>query len=218
MHIQIPFLLALLANVAPSDANLFARGSDSLRRVHAHAAKRSASFARDLRTTFGTIFVEQNSDTTKLGSARVYCVSSPSNNGTSLTNGTSLPFPSSSATFAPTPSATGPQSNGTSPRPTNSASSASPSGTSVPSSPWKVVQSFVSSIPILLPQMSLPLSIDIARKLVLHWMGFLYRRRPHKRTSHLRRPGHCSTSPISKPPSYSTFHPRPRSCPRYANL
>ncbi|KAK7694183.1 hypothetical protein QCA50_001363 [Cerrena zonata] len=141
MLIQIPFVLALLSNVAPSDANLFARGSDSLRRVHHHAAKRSASFARDLRTTFGSIFVEQNSDTNKLGSARVYCVSSPSNNGTSLTNGTS-PIPSSPATFAPTPSATGSQSNGTSARPTSSASGASPSGTSIPSSPWKVVQSF----------------------------------------------------------------------------
>ena len=143
MHIQIPFLVLLLAVVAPTDANLFARGSDSLRRVHHHAAKRSANFARDLRTTFGSIFVEQN----QIGSARVYCVSSPSNNETSLTNGNGNgTSPSSStATFAPTPSATGSQSNGTSSaRPSAPSSGAPSSSTSTASSPWKVVQSFVS--------------------------------------------------------------------------
>ncbi|CAL1696723.1 unnamed protein product [Somion occarium] len=132
MHFHVPFLLALLINVAPSDANLLARSTETVLRAHKHAVKRSAGLARDLRLAFNGILVEQN----KLGSSRVYCVSSPSDNGSTLTNGTS-PNPSSPATFAPNPTSTG--SKGSS---SSTTSGAAPTGSSSASSPWKLSQNF----------------------------------------------------------------------------
>lgn len=136
MHFHVPFLLALLINVAPSDANLLARSTETVLRAHKHAVKRSAGLARDLRLAFNGILVEQN----KLGSSRVYCVSSPSDNGSTLTNGTS-PNPSSPATFAPNPTSTG--SKGSS---SSTTSGAAPTGSSSASSPWKLSQNFVSVV------------------------------------------------------------------------
>ena len=138
MYVHVPLVLFLLATVAPADANLLARGSDSLARAatraHRHVSKRGASLARDIRLSVRGILANDAQQPATVGSARVYCVSQPSpgvlpNNGT----GTSPAGPSGTAT-SPT---------GTSPSPSASASSSS--------SPWKLLQTYVGTLSLRFP-------------------------------------------------------------------
>lgn len=155
MKLNLSLLLFLAYTTVPSDASIFARGSDSVVRtvghLHRRAAKHSAGLARDLRLTFGSVMVKQQ----PVGTSKVYCVSSSSlGNGTSLTgpgspNTTSpaVPPPSSSQSTNSTSSSRPSSSIGAttrgSPTPSPSASPSPPGNSSPPpSSPWKLAQSY----------------------------------------------------------------------------
>ena len=77
---HLPVLAFVLATAVPSEANLFARGTQSLartaNRLHHRAAKRSAGLAKDLRRAFSGMYAQELAATTG-SSQRVYCV----NNG-----------------------------------------------------------------------------------------------------------------------------------------
>ena len=145
-------LLALcLFNAVPSDANLFARSTESLARTanrwHHRAAKRSAGLAKDLRRAFSGMYYQQELASTG-GSQRVYCVnnasgltpasnsSGSSGSGSSSANGTS----SNSSAGSTASGSAHASSSGTAKA---SSTASSPSSTSSPSSKWKLVQSYV---------------------------------------------------------------------------
>ncbi|KAI0344060.1 hypothetical protein BDW22DRAFT_1355344 [Trametopsis cervina] len=143
MHLHLPLVLALLAAVPPSDANLFARGSESFVKIatkaHRHAAKRSAGLARDLRLSFRGLLAEQSPGAQAVANSRVYCVNSPglasNNTSPAFGNGTS-------------PAISGPgTSTGAKGSATASHSPATPTGnsSSAASSPWKLKQAYQGS-------------------------------------------------------------------------
>ncbi|KAI0358949.1 hypothetical protein OH77DRAFT_1587250 [Trametes cingulata] len=149
LNLHIPILVFLLANTAPSDANLLARSSESLiraaNRVHRRAAKRSAGLAKDLRRAFSGMLFEQ--ELAASNPQRVYCVSGTSltnSNGTSGdgSNGTSVSSVSSSPSGSASASSSGTakhSSTASSPAPSGSSGS---SGSSTPASPWKLFKSY----------------------------------------------------------------------------
>lgn len=146
MYFNIPLILFLLAHVAQSDANLLARSSDSIvraaSRAHRHAVKRSAGLARDLRLSFRGILAADTQQPAAIGNSRVYCVNSPApgltaGNGTNVSNGNGT----SSISFGPVPTSKG--------SPTGSKTSSQPGSTPTTapsaSSPWSMIQSYVSA-------------------------------------------------------------------------
>jgi len=130
MYLHLPLVLYLLANALPSDANIFARGSDNILRginaAHGHAVKRSSGLAKDLRRAFSGVLVAEADS----GSQHVYCVS-----GTSLTGGGSGTSSGGGGSGAGSGSASAKASG------TATASASSPSGT-VASSPWQLKQAY----------------------------------------------------------------------------
>ncbi|KAI0762075.1 concanavalin A-like lectin/glucanase domain-containing protein [Irpex lacteus] len=130
MYLHLPLLLFLLASVSPSDANIFARGTESFTRIaakaHRHAAHRSAGLARDLRLSFRGLLAEQPQGAQTVANSRVYCVNAP---GLSANNNTS-PVISNGTTIVSGPS------------PTSSGGKASATASPAPSSPWKLKQSY----------------------------------------------------------------------------
>ncbi|KAH9891115.1 concanavalin A-like lectin/glucanase domain-containing protein [Cubamyces lactineus] len=168
MRLHVPLLLYLLASAAPGDAALFSRGSDSLtraaRHVRRHVIKRSTGLLDDIRLAYAGIRLQQEQHVL-YQQDKMYCVNNAGKglagiaaNGTSASNATSSGASGfSSSSFAPTlsPSAasTDPPistiQSSTTASPTSPASAApsasssgSSSGGSVPSSPWKVAQSY----------------------------------------------------------------------------
>ena len=155
--LHLPLLLFLLANAAPSDANLFARGTQSLsraaNRLHHRAAKRSAGLAKDLRRAFSGMYAQELAATTG-GSQRVYCVnnanapsfsgsgnSSSSSGSSGSSNGTS----SSSVQSSASASSSVRGSSGTSTKHSSSTTASNPSSTSSATSPWKLTMTYVCS-------------------------------------------------------------------------
>ncbi|OSD05800.1 glycoside hydrolase family 16 protein [Trametes coccinea BRFM310] len=149
LNLSLPILFFLLANTAPSDANLFARGTESLAKVHRRAAKRSAGLAKDLRRAFNGMLFQQQLDFSS--PQKAYCVPSEglkSSNGSSGSgsNGTSSSSvdssPSNSASASPSGSAKqSPTASGSSSASSPSSTSSHSSGSSS-SSPWKLFQSY----------------------------------------------------------------------------
>ncbi|TBU46576.1 concanavalin A-like lectin/glucanase domain-containing protein [Dichomitus squalens] len=141
MRPHLPLLAFLLVNAVPSDANLFARGTESLartaNRLHHRAAKRSAGLAKDLRRAFSGMYYQQELASTD-SSQRVYCVNNasgptPSGSGSSNANGTSSSARSSASSSAHASSSGTAKASSTAP---------SPSSTSSAPSKWKLVQSY----------------------------------------------------------------------------
>ncbi|KAL6300291.1 concanavalin A-like lectin/glucanase domain-containing protein [Sparassis latifolia] len=127
MYLKFPLMLFLLLQAAPSDANLFSRGSETIVRsvnhVHRHALRRSAGLAKDIRRALSGILVEQQP------------VSSSSYCGLGL--GLSNNSIGSDSGYAPAASAK--------PSATSTGSAASPSGSAAASSPWKLTQNYQGS-------------------------------------------------------------------------
>ncbi len=98
MYIHVPLLLFLLSNVAPSDAALFSRDSESslsraARHVRRHVIKRSTGLLDDLRLAYTGIRLQQQQAPQQqqvlFQSSKLYCVNNGNtglgiaNNGTS---------------------------------------------------------------------------------------------------------------------------------------
>ncbi|KAH9947964.1 concanavalin A-like lectin/glucanase domain-containing protein [Amylocystis lapponica] len=117
MYLSIPLLLFLLANVAPADAHLLSRGSESIVRVASQvrhrAVKRTVGLLKDIRLAYTGLVLQQQQ-----GGNGQYCL--PLN--TSLTGGNS--------------------SSSSSPSGSSSASTPIATGGTVASSPWKLAQSY----------------------------------------------------------------------------
>ena len=147
LNVHLPILVFLLVNTVPSDANLLARGSDSLmkaaNRVDRRAAKRSAGLAKDLRRAFNGMLFQQQLDTSN--PQQVYCVSggglkSSSGSSDAGSNGTSGSSPASSASGSASAGSSGTAKHSS----TASGSASSPSSTgSASSSRWKLFKSYV---------------------------------------------------------------------------
>jgi hypothetical protein len=148
MRVHLPLAVAGVA-LAASDAvaadSLLSRTSGSLSRAHHAAIRRSAGLARDLRTAFRGLLVEQHSaQVDVVSSNHVYCVSSPRSTspapGGGLTgaNGTVLP---SGTGQVPTAKAT------TTKKGSPTATSAGAGATATSQSQWKVFQQYVSRRP-----------------------------------------------------------------------
>ncbi|PIL30890.1 hypothetical protein GSI_07059 [Ganoderma sinense ZZ0214-1] len=142
---HLPVLAFVLATAVPSDANLFARGTQSLartaNRLHHRAAKRSAGLARDLRRAFSGMYYQQELAETG-GSQRVYCVNNANappaaSNGTGSSGSQSSPSGSNGTAASTSARAS---SSGTAKHASSTA--ASPSSTSPASSPWKLAKSY----------------------------------------------------------------------------
>ncbi|OSD05773.1 glycoside hydrolase family 16 protein [Trametes coccinea BRFM310] len=167
MYLHVPLLLFLLANVAPSDAALFSRGSDRLstaaRHVHRHVIKRSTGLLDDIRLAYAGIRLQQKPQVA-LQQTKLYCTNNAgkglagiASGGTSASNATSADDPGSSSSPSPTAPATSPASvtmsptAGSSTSPASSAAAPSATGatsnssSSSSSSPWKVAQSYQGS-------------------------------------------------------------------------
>ena len=166
---HLPVLAFLLATAVPSDANLFARGTQSLahaaNRLHHRAAKRSAGLAKDLRRAFSGMYSQQELAETG-GSQQVYCVNvnqanapSPVSNSTGSSGSQSSPSGSNGTATSASARAS---SSGTAKH--SSSTAASPSSTSAASSPWKLAKSYVS---LFFAPAWHELICDTARKLVL---------------------------------------------------
>ncbi|KZT67660.1 glycoside hydrolase family 16 protein [Daedalea quercina L-15889] len=133
MIIRIPLLLYLLANVVPSDANVFARGSESVARAASRAHHRGTALLRDLQLAYSGMLIGRSD--TDSASQQPYCVNVGSN-GSSLTGhgngggGGNASAVAGSGTVQP-----------------SSTSSASPaaSSTITSSSPWKLKQTYEGS-------------------------------------------------------------------------
>ncbi|KAI0719124.1 hypothetical protein C8T65DRAFT_61485 [Cerioporus squamosus] len=153
LPLHFPLLVFLLANAAPSEANLFARGTESLtraaNRLHHRAAKRSAGLAKDLRRAFSGMYTQELAATSG-GSQQVYCVNSAnapslgsgnssSSSGSSSSNGTS----SSSVQSWASASSSARASAGTSTKHSPSTTASNPSSTSSATSPWKLTKTYV---------------------------------------------------------------------------
>ncbi|OCH92689.1 glycoside hydrolase family 16 protein [Obba rivulosa] len=148
MYLHIPLLVFLLANIAPSDASLFARSSESViraaTRARHNAIKRSTGLVRDLRLAYTGLLVQQPGGNTR-------CVST--NNGTSLTGGSgegalggnvSSLNGSTSAVTVTSPTQTGTIAQHAS---TTAGTQSTPSGSAQPSgggstSPWNLTQTY----------------------------------------------------------------------------
>ncbi|KZT06218.1 glycoside hydrolase family 16 protein [Laetiporus sulphureus 93-53] len=132
MYIRVSLLLFLLENVAPSDANLFTRGSDTIlrtaSRVRHNAVKRSTGLMRDLRTAYHGVLVDQ----TDSGSGGTYCINVLSNEST-LNGGSGSGSSSGGISGGVGGSAV---ASGT------SAAVPSASSSAEASSPWKLQQSY----------------------------------------------------------------------------
>lgn len=141
MHLSLSIVFFLLALVGASNANIFARGSESFVRAaaqaHRSAAKRSAGLARDLRLSFRGLLIEQQ-PSSAITNSRVYCVNSP---GLPARNSTTVTGDNS--TTGPSPSATGKGGSPASKASTGAQSSPTPTPSS---SPWKLKQQYVSDI------------------------------------------------------------------------
>ncbi|EIN13246.1 hypothetical protein PUNSTDRAFT_40906 [Punctularia strigosozonata HHB-11173 SS5] len=139
MRAHLPLALAVLAaSEAAAADSLFSRTSNGLARAHHAAIRRSAGLARDLRTAFRGLLVEQHGSTqVDLVSHSVYCVSAPKSTspaGNGLTgggNGTASAGGSSS-----TAKATSTKKSGASATSTKSGASATAT------SEWKVFQQY----------------------------------------------------------------------------
>ena len=77
MIVRFPLLLYLLANIVPSDANVFSRGSESLTRVASRAHHRGAALFRDLHLAYSGMLVGRSD--TGSASQQPYCVNVASN-------------------------------------------------------------------------------------------------------------------------------------------
>ncbi|TFK92998.1 glycoside hydrolase family 16 protein [Polyporus arcularius HHB13444] len=153
LPLHLPLLVFLLANAPPSEANLFARGTESLthaaNRLHHRAAKRSAGLAKDLRRAFSGMYTQELAATTG-GSQQVYCVNSAnapslsghgnssSSSGSSGSNGTS----SSSVQTSASASSSARAPTGTSTKRSSSTTASNPSSTSSATSPWKLTKAY----------------------------------------------------------------------------
>ncbi|KAH9921398.1 concanavalin A-like lectin/glucanase domain-containing protein [Fomitopsis serialis] len=131
MIFRIPLLLYLLANVAPSDAGILARGSGSVARVASRAHQRGAGLVRDLRLAYSSILIGRSDDGSS--SQQPYCVNVASN-GSSLTGGGDTGGGSR-----------GGSSGTVQPSGTSSAAPAASSSAAAASSPWKLKQSYEGS-------------------------------------------------------------------------
>ncbi|EED82530.1 hypothetical protein POSPLDRAFT_53931 [Postia placenta Mad-698-R] len=129
MYLHVPLLLFLLANVVPSNANVFTRGSESItraaKRARHNTIKRSSGLIRDLRLAYSGTLVDQQADSP----GKYYCVKVDTDE-TSSTNGTRSGS-SSVASLGAKPSATA-----------TSSSAPAASSSAVASSPWKLKQSY----------------------------------------------------------------------------
>lgn len=125
-------LVLLIADYSiPSEASLVPR---AIQKVHKHAARQTHSLARDLRVAFAGMLVSRDDTSSTTQQRVVYCkpkqavMGKPGSGGGSSTGGgnvtTTKGYPTSSATGAKT------------------AQSGHPSATNVPSSPWKIQQSY----------------------------------------------------------------------------
>lgn len=190
MHFHVPFMLFLLAHVAPSDAGLLGVTSESIVRAataaHRHAAKRSAGLARDLRLSFrGILAADSQQQPADISKARVYCVNSPSpgltSNGTNVSPGNGT----TTISFGAAPTSSGVSSKGGSTGTKTSSASGSATPSPAASSPWKMLESYVSARRLTyLPHLTLHIFIS-ARQLVLPRLGLLHRQRSDERHSNL---------------------------------
>lgn len=155
MRIHYPLIVFLLANAGPSDASLFARGTESLARaankLHHRAAKRSAGLASDLRRAFSGMYAQELATGTG-GSQRVYCVNNAGSpalgsgaNSTSPANGTSSSSMSSSSPVQSATAAAG-SSSQTSTKHSTSSTASPPATTSSAQSPWKLTKNYVRDL------------------------------------------------------------------------
>ncbi|KZT67664.1 glycoside hydrolase family 16 protein [Daedalea quercina L-15889] len=129
MYFRVPLILFLLASAAPSDANLFSRGSEhiirSISTAHRHAVKRSSNLARDLRRALSPILVSQDGS-----SQSVYCVTGDGLIGSGGGSSSGSSGGSGSGGSASS------KASGT------STASAASSSSSASSSPWKLQQNY----------------------------------------------------------------------------
>ena len=176
MYFHVPLALCLLVHVVQSDASLLGVASESIVRAathaHRHAAKRSAGLARDLRLSFrGILAADSQQQPADIGKVRVYCVNSASSGLTG--NGTNAAPASGSATisFGVSPTSSGVSSKGAGSR--TSAASGSPTPSTAASSPWKLLESYVSTS-LLLPCSILHCKSALARQLVFSGLGLLH--------------------------------------------
>ncbi|KAH9903215.1 concanavalin A-like lectin/glucanase domain-containing protein [Cubamyces lactineus] len=140
LNVQIPVLFFLLVNTVPSDASLFSWSSQSFthaaHRVRRRAVKRTAELPKDLRRAFNGMLFQETLDASTTSHQHPHCViggglrsSSKDGNGSGDSAHTSSGVPeTSTASTSSTPSASSPSPTGNS----------SP----VPSSPWKLFQSY----------------------------------------------------------------------------
>ena len=145
MYLHLLLLLFFLATIPPSDANIFARGTESFARIatnaHRHAARRSAGLARDLRLSFQGLLAEQPQGVQAVANSRVYCINSP---GLSASNSTSPAIVNGTTVVSGPVFTSASSSVGRKPTSTASSGSASATASSAPSSPWKLKQNYVS--------------------------------------------------------------------------
>jgi len=125
MYISTLLTLFLLANAAPTQADMLGVGFLKRATKHAHkvAIKQSATLARDLRTTFASVLIQ---DATSPSMQNVYCVGSAGN--------VTIPSPVSNST--------GPSNSGKPSGSGNGTSTGTTGNSTSTSSPWKVVQSY----------------------------------------------------------------------------
>jgi hypothetical protein len=125
------YVALCLLSASSSEATLFSRTAN---RIHHAAAKRSARLARDIRSTFRNVLIEQaiGPDTGN----RVYCVATPGgaqgpSSSSTIPAGGGNPIIVSSIT-----------SGSSSRRPTPTSTSTTPGGSPTPtvSSPWTLVE------------------------------------------------------------------------------
>jgi hypothetical protein len=125
-HLPLALVLLLIVHITPSDATLFPRTSRAIGRaadrVHRAALKRSVGLASDLHVALKGVLVTQP-DGEVVTPSRVYCITKPGGGGATPPGG---------------------HSNGTSTSRPTSTSSASSAGSTVPPSPWKLVEAHVS--------------------------------------------------------------------------
>ncbi|EJF58454.1 concanavalin A-like lectin/glucanase domain-containing protein [Dichomitus squalens] len=162
MIVHVPLLVFLLANVAPTDAGLFSRSSDSslsraARHARRNAIKQSSGLWDDIRLAYTGMFQQKP----QVLQSKLYCTN---NAGTGLSglglnntsgadgndgDGDGSHTTSGSSHTTEAPSASSPASvsvteTGTAPSSTTTSSGA-PSGSGSSSSPWKVAQSYEGS-------------------------------------------------------------------------